>query len=230
MTGYWRKGVQYQGPMKKRGRPKGSKKVAKKSAPKANKIIAGQLHVYNKRPHQLFRTLKTVYSAVTITGANLSVGAVRNETVSTVADWSNIATLFNRYKLNKVKYTFTLIDTGATNFTNTRMPEISLRYNYDSNLTSGGVAPSLIQQMNNINTFQMTPDRTRIEYTIHPHTIGPVYLSAVSSAYKLNPKLYIDSTYNTVPHYGLLYYIDYLATGFTMQIDIEYDLSLKYAV
>jgi len=184
-------------------------------------------------PRQTLRTKKTALGITTIAGANSSIGQTSYFTLSSMPDYAQISALFNRYRINKIKFVFSLIDNSSAdtpNFSNVRLPKIYMRHCYDSNLSSGSVNTALIGQMNNLASFQMTQENTRIEYTVYPRTIGPVYLSGVSNAYSLNKQLFIDSTYNTVPHYGILWYVDYLVSGLNLLVDLEYDVTWQYAI
>lgn len=208
-------------------RPLRKRKMIRK---RRNPVKVGQLRTVNSiqlRPQRIVKTSLSSISGNQMVGAGASITVLGGALMGSMPDFSNIANLFNRYKMNKVTYTFNVQATGNATLYTYDLPKIAVRYNYDSNLASANVQ-SRIQEVNNFKQFQFTPDKTSFSYTYYPRCIEPVYLSAIASGYKVAKQQYIDVQYSTVPHYGIMWFVDNLATGLIITYDITWDVSFKY--
>lgn len=217
---------------KKRAAPKRKMLRKRKSAPKRVAKLGQLINLNTLRPKpQVFK--KTALYAQNLTnvmvGAGTSVVQIGGALPSSMPDWSSIIALYNRYKMRKITYTFNLQSTAGatTSLYSYDLPRIFIRYNYDSNLGSGGVLAKL-QECPNVKVHQFTPEKTTFSYSYYPHILQPVYLSALSTAYKIAPQQYIDIVYGTVPHYGIMWYVDNLTTSLSLTYDISWETSFKY--
>lgn len=190
----------------------------------------GQMVMYNRISDKPMRFIKTVYGGQVVAGPNGPILGTLPFTIGNVSDFTNIALLFNRYKLNKVTCTFTLRSTVASAGgldSSTQLPKIFCRYNYDSNATSANVGQRM-QELSNVKTMVFTAEKNVFTYTLIPRTVAPVYLSSVATGYELQKRTYIDSAYPTVPHYGVQFWLPYVASTEELIIDFTYDFTCKY--
>ena len=220
---------------------KSSKRSTKRKAnnrrrPKrrANRNVkVSQMITYNQtrpKPQTFVKTALYVVNGInSYTGLSIPITFLGGALASSMPDFSNITNLYNRYKMLKVTYTFSLSTTQPGNgLDGDRLPKMLIRYNYDSNLTTAGVL-SALQDGVNVKSFQFTADKTQFSYSYYPRCIEPVYLSGISTGYKLARQQYIDCQYATVPHYGLMWYVDALSTGLFLSYDITYHMAFKYS-
>jgi len=214
------------------------KKVHRKRAPRrprkpTRKPQQQQVVVLNKRSDKPVRFVKTILSDFTggipsLVGTGTYVTGANSVSIGNVPDFGSIAQLFNRYKINKIHLTVRWKETLTTGSLSVgRAPTMWIRYNYDTNLALGSI-PTKVQEGNNWRQISFTPDSTQHTYTFIPFTVAPVYLSQIATGYELQKKKYIDSAYQYVPHYGIMYYVDSLAVGQSISFDVTYDFSVKY--
>ena len=216
--------------MRKRPAKRPRRKMVRK--PRKTGMKVGQQLTYNPsspRPQVFTKTsLYSVNGINAYAGASLPINFVGGALAATMPDWSSITNLFNRFKMLKVTYTFNLTTTTAANgLDGDRLPKMLIRYNYDSNLGAAGV-PLRLQDSPNVKVFQFTADKTQFSYTYYPRCIEPVYLSGISTGYKLAKQQYIDVQYGTVPHYGLMFNVDFLSPGLFLTYDITWTTAFKY--
>lgn len=214
---------------------KQKKKTKEEDNNKGSKAKSKQLVTLNRigPVPQVFKkvALSDANGVNTVLGNNLPVWFLGGATVGSMPDWANIIYLYNRYKMVSIKYTFNIQTTGALSLFNYDMPKIYIRYNYDSNQSAGLNGVNILNKMQevpNAKVFQFTAEHTTFSYTYYPRCIEPVYLSSVSTGYKLAKPQYIDTLYSSVPHYGLMWYVDYLTSGIKMTYDIQYETAFKY--
>jgi len=208
-------------------RPRRKQARRAKPAAKSSQLIT--LNAMNQKPIVFKKTsLYNVNGTTIMTGASVPISTVGGANASSMPDWGSITSLFNRYKMKKITYTFTLTTSSANNgLEGDRLPKMFVRYNYDSNLTGAGVL-GRFQECGDAKVFNFTPDKTTFSYSYYPRCIEPVYLSGVSTGYKLAKQQYIDVQYGNVPHYGIMWYVDFLAAGLLITYDISYETSFKY--
>jgi len=179
------------------------------------------------KPQVFKKTVLASASGAGNVGGGLAVAQLGGALASSMPDWSSIIALYNRYKMLKVTYTFNCQGLDGNTLFNLDLPKMLVRYNYDSNLSSSGILGKM-QEIPNTKQFQFTPDKTSFSYSYYPRCIEPVYLSGVSTGYKLAKQQYIDVQYGSVPHYGIMWYIDNLAIGIKITYDISYSVAFKY--
>lgn len=205
------------------------RKQARRAKPAAK---SSQMVTYNpmrQKPIVFKKTaLYNVNGVSVMTGASAPIATVGGANAASMPDWGSITSLFNRYKMLKITYTFTLTTASAANgLDGDRLPKMFVRYNYDSNLTGAGVL-GRFQECGDAKIFNFTADKTTFQYTYYPRCIEPVYLSGITTGYKLAKQQYIDVQYGTVPHYGIMWYVDFLAAGLLLTYDISYETAFKY--
>lgn len=216
--------------MRKRQPKRPRRKMARK--PRKSAVKASQMLTLNRTSNKpiIFKksALYNVNGTNVMTGASVPISTVAGALASSMPDWGSITSLFNRYKMLKVTYTFTLTTSTASNgLDGDRLPKMFVRYNYDSNLTGAGVL-TRFQECGDGKIFNFTADKTTFQYSYYPRAIEPVYLSGISTGYKLARQQYIDVQYGTVPHYGIMWYVDFLASGLLITYDISYETAFKY--
>jgi len=203
--------------------------LRKRKQRRARPIQTQQVVKFNSIPDKPVRFIKTIYAANAVNGADDSPYVITGFTIANVPDWTNIKALYNRYKINKIHMTFRLKVLDTYDMNKLSMPTLRIRYNYDSNLASDfATVDAKLQEANNVKQCLFTPNMTEFQYTVIPFTVAPVYLSSVASGYELQKKRYIDALYDGVPHYGIMWTIDYLPEGLVVVIDVSTDFTVKY--
>lgn len=165
--------------------------------------------------------------ALTYIGTGTSFTAVGGVTVGSMPDFLNMSALYNRYKMMSVTYNWNVQPVGAGSLISFDLPKLTVRYNYDGNLAASSL-PAKFQDLNNVKQFQFTPDKTQFSYTYYPRANEPVYLSGISTGYKLARQQYIDCAYSNVPLYGIMWYADSIPVGVKICLDITYKCAFKY--
>lgn len=190
-----------------------------------------QLDILNEQPTRAI-TLKKAYvyySGVVGTGA--TTGSVLQFTLQNIPDYLSMAALFNRYRMSNVKLTFRVIDTGpadTNNLTTLRLPNLLVRKNQDPNLAVAAVTMNYLQQMDNVTQFQFTPEQQQFQFNVQPSVGRTIPIVGATTGIVQGSPPFIDMTYNTVPHLGVAFAVDFLATGLSLAIDVEWTLDLKY--
>lgn len=219
-----------------KGRSRNTKKKvgmkSKRRNTRKGPVKVSQLNTLNNRkikPQVFVKTAIAQLSGNVMTGANAAVTQLGGALASSMPDWTSIINLYNRYKMLKVTYTFHCQPTSSTgSLFSQDLPKMFVRYNYDSNLGVANI-PIKMQEIPNVKQFQFTPDKTTFSYTYFPRCTEPVYLSLVSSGYKLAKQQYIDVQYGTIPHYGIMWYVDNIPLNVSISYDITWETSFKYA-
>jgi len=212
------------------------KLMRKRTRGKSAKASSKQLITLNRVGPipQVFKKISLADSSgAVIIGGGAQYWAIGGVTGANMPDWTNILTLYNRYKIKSVSYTFNVQSTGSASLISFDLPKLYIRYNYDSNLSAGLLGVNILakmQEVPHVKQFQFTPEHTSFTYKFYPKCIEPVYLSSVSTGYKLARPQYIDTQYGTVPHYGIMYYFDFVASGIKITQDIQYEIAFKYEV
>jgi len=222
-------------PVRRNKRParKLNKRKRKTTRPVPRQV--NQVVRYNSMSNKPVHFAKTIYKAGTFNGLGVPTSSVNAFSLQFAPDILSIAALYNRYRINKIHLTFRLKDNASdsgVNLSTAIMPTMWIRYNYDSyEITSASSSTTVFQKLsevNNVKQITFTPQTTQFVYSITPRTIAPVYLSSIATGYELQPKRFIDIAYNNVPHYGVMWYIDYLAPGLSIEVDFTYDFTVKY--
>lgn len=194
-------------------------------------VRAEQAVAYNRKQNNVVSLRKTLFNAIVRNGANAADQFMNYQMATGMPDWTYCKQLFSQYRLRRVKYIFTLIDIvggDGSAFSNTRMPEIFLRYNEDP-VAAAPATQAAMQELANVVSFQFTPERTRIEYIIQPKVMRPnaILSDNANVGYTPTKAPWINVADDTVQHHGLLYYVDYLHSSFRIVVDHEYDMDFK---
>jgi len=158
-----------------------------------------------------------------------------NFALSQVAGYADFTALFDEYRINWVKLTFTPPVTraastvGAGTNVNPSYPFYTVldynEVNAPANLTELGQYSSCVTHDMNGKPFSVF---------IRPHILGMVYQSAIATSYvSLPPRQWIANNYSAVPHYGLKY--GFMGTNIAvapidvLNITAEWSVSCKYS-
>lgn len=214
----------------KKNLPKGKKRMQNRRKPKVAR--AGQLTHYNGNMAQQIRASKTSLNVATYVGtaAGGTVNTIINPLLTGMPDLPYYQSLFAYYKIRSVRYTFKWFDTDSSasstsTLNNVVQPKLYICKNYDGNLTN---ANNLVEKKGVV-AFTFTPEQTEFQFTVYPHTLSPVYYSNTASGYKKNPQCWIDCDYVSVPHYGVLLYIDSIPLGTAISRTENWTVDFKEA-
>lgn len=190
-----------------------------------------QVAVFNRKPVNVVRLKKTLYNGILQNGAGGGIGGTSYATANPVPDWTYMKTLFSHYRITRMKYVFTLTDYIAGDgkaFSNTRMPELFMRYNYDPNLAIPTTSLAM-QELDNVVSVQFSPERTRFEYIVDPKQLAPTMTASGSATVGYRPikPQWTNVADDTVQHWGLVYWVDYLDASFRLVADVEFEIELK---
>lgn len=200
--------------LRKKNLGKKSKRFYRRRRINKRPARSGQLVAYNNQLTNRVRASKTSLNVASYVGTapGLVVNTVVNSLLSGMPDLAYYQALFAYYKMKSITYTFRWSDIDSTNTTtlsSVQQPTIYVCSNHDGNLTN---ANNLVEKKG-VKSFTFTPEKTVFKYTIYPVTVSPVYYSNVASGYKKNPQCWIDVDYVSIPHYGMLLYIDNIPGG-----------------
>jgi len=218
----FRKKANKRAPKRNMRKRKGNRKPA---VVRTNQLIS--FNTMKPKPQVFKKTALFQYNATNlIQGPIFAATILGGATVGSMPDFTPISNLYNRYKMLKVTYTFNL-QAIANSLSNYDLPRIWCRYNYDSNLVSGDILTKM-QECPNTKSFQFTAEKTQMSYTYYPRCIEPVYLSGISTGYRLAKQQFVDCQYATVPHYGIMVYVDNISANLFISYDISYEVAFKY--
>lgn len=187
--------------------------------------------VYGRKWDRAVSFKKTYFNSIVWTGVGSYIGAVQSFRANEIPDWANMKELFSHYRITRCKVVFTLIDNVAGDgkaFSNTRMPEIFLKENTDPNFAAP-TSQVALQPYSNVVSFQMTPEKTRVEFIVNPKVLRPLAITPdnLNQGYQDVRPPFMKVIDDNIPHYGWICFIDALDSSFRMQVDIEYDVTLK---
>lgn len=190
-----------------------------------------QVAVFNRKPVQVMTFKKTLYNAILLNGAGAYAGGTNYVTASPIPDWTYFKVLFSHYRIKRLKYVFTLSDYVAGDgkaFTNTRMPELFVRHNYDPNYPAPTGSTSM-QELDNVVSFQMSPERNRFEYIVKPKQLAPTMVASGGATVGYRPitPQWTNIADDTVQHWGCLFFADFLDSSFRLVGDLEVELEFK---
>lgn len=217
--------------------PKGKKPFYKK-AKKGNKKkqlktvkpvrgYAGTALTYNRVKTQYYNCAKSYLGQVIYTAGNSYNQAFRFDLLA-MPDYAQLAQVFAHYMINSITLTFRFMDiTSDDTFTLDNVPSCHLyiAHNYDSTLNDA----SHVAEKRNMVSHTFTKEKNLFSYTVYPKTVSPVYLSAVSTGYKVNPKVWVEKSYQSVSHYGALLWIPSIPVGTRVACDYTYNVSWKHS-
>lgn len=193
-----------------------------------------QAVVYNRKRNTTMTLKKTLFNASYFVGAGTAVGATGYFTAANLPDWNYAKALFSHYRFKRVKLIITLVDLVAGDskaFTNTRMPEIFIKSNYDPSLAVPTQASNL-QEFSNLVSFQMTPERTRVEFVIQPKVLQPVAVvtDTANQGYTTRTPPWTLVTDADIQNWGYVFLADLLDTSFRIMVDHEYEVEFKHDI
>lgn len=184
---------------------------------------------YNKHPNRGVKLVKSsvINSIYFGPSATLSTNITFDPagtygTVPGVSDWSNIVNLYDQYKVNKIKFTFRLVDTA-----NTFQYRLLVRYNYNSNAAT----PTLttMAQLDNVKEKVFTPTSPEFTYTVYPKVAVEVYNTAVlASESRQMQRMRKSDVSEPVVLYGLHLLGDTLSSTQTLYMDISMEMTFYY--
>lgn len=190
-----------------------------------------QAVVYNRKRNNIMSLKKTLFNASYFVGAGTAIGATGYFTAANLPDWNYAKALFSHYRFKRVKLIITLVDLVAGDgaaFTNTRMPEIFIKSNYDPTLAVPTQVSNL-QEFSNVVSFQMTPERTRVEFIIEPKVLVPVAVATDSAnqGYSTRTPPWTMVVDGDIQNWGYVLLADLLHTSFRLMVDHEYEVEFK---
>lgn len=190
-----------------------------------------QAVVYNRKRNNTMTLKKTLLNASFWNGLGTYVSTTGYFTAANLPDWNYAKALFSHYRFKRVKLIVTLVDAVAGDgkaFSNTRMPEIFLKTNYDPALPVPTLT-SNFQEYSNVVSFQMTPERTRVEFIIEPKVLTPVAIvtDTTNQGYTTRTPPWTMVTDADIQNWGYMFFADILDSSFRIMIDHEYEVEFK---
>jgi len=193
--------------------------------------IPRQLNILNQQAGRIMTLKKSQVFYGNVIGTSAATGSPLQHTFSQVPDFANMATLFNRYRISNIKYTFRIIDNSpadGANIGTLRLPTMLVRKNQDPNLAVASATTAYLGQMDNVTHFQFTPEQTQFQFNVQPSVGRTLPIVGTTEAIAQGPPCFIDCTYNNVPHLSIVFALDFLATGLSIVWDVEFTVDLKY--
>lgn len=151
-----------------------------------------------------------------------------------IPDWGSLAAVFDRYRVTRIRLTFTLagtqaapIDLGGT-FANMLAGacECYLRYNYDAT----AVAASLLAETPGVKRFFLTPENPTCTYAFRPLFPKPVF--SIATGTPIISALANGAGFIEVPGYsswlGTIFEARYIPTQYSLYVDIQYTVQFAY--
>lgn len=126
--------------------------------------------------------------------------------LSNIPNIAELASNYDHYIIDKVvtrwipRYSRNSIEQGKTG---TSQPLVKLYTALDKD----GGNPITEAAILEYGTCRRSNGYNTIRRTVYPRALGQVYRTAISTAYTISKKCWIDMAYNDVPHYGHCYVI-----------------------
>jgi len=215
---------------KKTKKGKKSNRKPRVTLPKDTSIV-----VLNKIREKPFRSLRSqefrVYSYAASSGvvsANIlfdpsGVYGTNASMGNLMKDWTGLTNIFDKYKVHKIKVTFTMSDSDDLGSN----AVLYCRYNYDP----GFATPSFsnMSDLTRVVQKSFTNDHPVFQYTIRPkvNTLTQNAGALAAQGQQMKSMGWCDVDF-PVALYGLSYYFTGTQSTQTFYIDIEYDISFKY--
>lgn len=174
------------------------------------------------------------------TGLSLSAVSADNLTACYQFGWSHdfrlvnavgsteFTSLFDKYKITGIKYKIMYQCNDAQVAGSQVLPII--HYAVDTDDTSTPASLTAVQERSNVKTKVLGNTQT-ISFFLRPKVASSLYQSSISTGYAVTKAPYINSTYSSVPHYGVKVWMNnvYMVTANNTAITIEptYYLALK---
>lgn len=167
----------------------------------------------------------TMGTAGVVIGAGAGTPFPIGFTTSTISvpQYATYAALFNKMKVNSIKFVFELITLDQTD--DDLLPTIYIRFNHDPDLTAVGFSQSYFMLLNDVVKKVLSPTDNMLEYTIQPQVmIGGLQTPAGTYAPMPRPCGWIDTTQD-VDLYGAQIYINPFGTGQQILCTAEWDVT-----
>lgn len=153
-------------------------------------------------------------------------GSIAN--AASLPGWGRITAIFDQYKLNWIKFVFTLVPASNTVHDPPSNPlgtSIRLRYQYDLALPNDSVAFSTLPE---VVEHRFTPEAPVFSYKVYPRELVPAVNSAgVITGNSVSHHTWTDCE-EPVPLYGVYAWIQNLAVDYQITVDVMYNCSFRY--
>lgn len=144
---------------------------------------------------------------------------------NTVLNSSEFTTLYDQYRIDRVKFTFYLrLDPAAQVAANSTYPKLYWARDLDDD-----TAPTVLNTLReraNCKTRVLTPTRPVVIW-VKPNIVTELYRTAGSTGYSPKFAQWIDMASSDLLHFGLKYAIDLLPTGCFVDLEQEFHFSCK---
>lgn len=151
-------------------------------------------------------------------------------TMTDAANSSELTSLFDNYKINRVMYRWVAIrSTDWASTTTLRGYDIRVTWCHDFN---SAVPISRLAQMQRSNVREVLLNQTKMTskwYSLKPAVLTQLYESATTTAYSPKWKQWMD-TNDTAPHYGILGTYSELNAGLGLRLEAKLYMELKGVV
>jgi len=166
----------------------------------------------------LFRTEQIATQAFTLTvQSSIPLFGSLAFNLSDIPAYSNWTALFDQYRIEEVEAIFRPFNSTVAN------GRIITAIDYDNQPT--------VTSFNQVEKYQtaVTADSTQtIRRRFKPRTAVPIYNSLSTVGYQMGPiNNWIDSAYPDVPHFGLVYALENVGTGYSYVVDLKYTLTFN---
>lgn len=138
-----------------------------------------------------------------------------------------MVSLFDSYRINSIAWRWVLVKDPSTT---TVVPSAFLRIVQacDYNDQVAPASSSQLRQYANSQEIVFKGNQSATKwYYMKPSCLQLLYVTSVSSATAPLWNQWIDTSLNTVPHYGLKYAIENLYTGATLRLEVKMNVSFK---
>lgn len=166
----------------------------------------------------------------TLTG-NDAIPALDGSEVFTLGDLNGsgeITSLFDNYRITKVLYRWVLLKSpdGATTATNKFIyPRIVWKHDFNDQLV---INRTQMYQNANIKEAYFGDNMMKTRwYPLNPSVDMSAYISSVATGYSPKWRQWLDTSYSTLPHYGIKYCYSDLYAGMTIRMEAKLVLECK---
>lgn len=146
--------------------------------------------------------------------------------LSDLAGSGELKSLFDNYRIIKVIYRWVLRrDPDYTTVSPGSNVRVMWVHDFNDQIA---ISSNQMRQNANCKEVILSDNRYHTKwYTLNPASLVTNYISSVSSAYLPKWKQWTDTTYDTMPHYGIKYNIEQLYTGTNLQFECKYIVECK---
>lgn len=194
--------------------------VKRKSAPKRALIRRKRMA---RRPPGVYRFIRSQYYLGAVVGSTLTdtFGGIYFRLID-VPGSSEFTSLFDQYRIDKVRVRFMPRANSAEVGTNQGMVKLFTAIDYDD-ISPAASIQDLLQYQN----CRFQPTTRMSSRTLKPKHAVEVYQSAVSTGYGMRTG-WLDVANPSVQHYGIKWALQQLPAGAqTFDLHIQYHLSFK---